>query len=363
MKIAHIVENYYSNPFGGIATWTRRLIQYLDNNGFSNKVYAYNYGIPANIPNIVKATPNVRELIVYPYLGRKIISQIDGDYDIIHFASPLTTAHYRARSKTVISGHYIVSRQSRLLGQHLSYPYKLLFNSFIIRLFEQLEKAAYPKGDVIIVPREDYKTYLQEKYHIPSKRFSIIKWGVDTTIFKPTVERKKKENIALFVGRGTPAKGFDTFLKAAKNINGKLLAVASPIMKRERELLKGLKNVEIIYGLNDKEMAEVYNRCSVFIMPSLSESGPLTTIEAMACGLPVVCTTEGSAGAIKDGYNGYIIDFGDHANMAEKVNYLFKNRDVAHEFGQRNRAIVEKDHSIDKMCSEVKHVYDQIIDR
>ncbi len=360
MKVAHIVENYYSNPFGGISIWTRRLIEYLDQKNVVNRVYSYDHGIPANIPNIIRSTPNIKELIAYPFLGRKIIPYIDREFDIIHFASPLTLAASSSKTHTIISGHYIISRQSRLLRKYLPYPYKIFFNPLIIKLFEYLERTAYKKGNLIIVPREDYKFYLMEKHHIPEENIVLVNWGIDLDKFK-ILKNVKKEKIALFIGRGSPTKGFDTFLKAASMIDGKTIAVTSRIMKKERKILNRLNNIEIIHGLNDFQMAEVYNRCSVFVMPSLSESGPLTTFEAMACGLPVVCTPEGSAGQIKNDYNGYVIDFGDYKGFAEKVNYLFLNPDVAAEFGKINRAIVEQNHGFERMCDQVKSVYENLL--
>ncbi|MBD3289331.1 glycosyltransferase [candidate division KSB1 bacterium] len=361
MNIAYYVEMYRHNPHGGIAIWTKRLKDYYETLGIQSRVYSYSDGIAGEIPEFVKLFPNVRELLAYPYLGKKSIPEISGEHDLIHFASPLSLAWYKAEIPTIVTTHYIISRQADCLGKYLPTKYKLFFNPVTYRTFQHSEKKGFQNADHITVCRPAFKEYLMQNMGLAEERITIVRNGVDHQKFQPAPETQFKQPVALFVGRGSLPKGFDTFLKSACMINGKLIAVLP--REPDKALLdqaRNLKNVELKISLSEDEMVRIYQQASVFVMPSLSEGAPLSTLEAMASGLPVVCTPEGSGDYIVDDYSGYIFNFKNAGQLAEKVNYLFDHPDLMVEFGKRNRQRIENELTLPIIADKILKIYKKL---
>lgn len=357
MNIAYIVEMYRHNPHGGIAVWTRRLAEYYATLGIKSRIYAYSDGIPTKIPDFIKLIPNIRELLVYPYIGWRYTPDIEKNHDIIHYASPLTAAWRRAAIPSIMSTHYIFSRQSDILGQMLPAKYKLFFNPVTFHSFKHFEKKGFQNADMITVCRLAFKEHLINKMDIPEERIVIVQYGIDNAKFKPNPKVKSKEPMALYVGRGSLPKGFDTFIEAAKSVKGKMVAIASQVPPYLAEIAKSLENVEIKTGISEAELVKAYQQATVFVMPSLSEGAPVSTLEAISSGLPVVCTPEGSGDYIEDGVNGYIFDFKNANQLAERVNYLFDQPALAAEIGDRNREKVNNELTLPIVANKILDVY------
>lgn len=361
MNIAYIVEMYKDNPHGGIATWTKRLMDYYTALGIQVQVYAYGAGIETRIPNFIKLVPNVREFLVYPYLGKKNIPVIQEKHDLIHFASPLTAAWQKSKIPGVMSTHYLFSRQADQLSRYLPVQYKLFFNSISYNAFKWFEQKGFQNADMITVCRQAFKDYLKDAMKIPEEKIEVIQYGVDNVKFKPASVASSKEPVALYVGRGSLPKGFDTLVEAAKNIKGRVVAVASRIPKNLAQQAAALQNFEIKTGLSEAELAAEYQKATVFVMPSLSEGAPLTTLEAMASGLPVVCTPEGSGEYIQHEQNGLIFDFKNADLLAEQVNYLFENSSLAEKFGKRNRVKVDSELTLPIIADKIMKIYQRLL--
>jgi len=184
--------------------------------------------------------------------------------------------------------------------------------------------------------------------------------GIDTEFFKPKDDGLASDPSIIFVGRGSLAKGFDTLLKAAPSIKGKIIAVMSTVTDELRTIAENLPNVEIKLKLNAEELCTEYQRAMAFVLPSLTEGNPISTLEAMACGLPVICTEEGSGENIEDGVNGLIFDFQDAQSLADKTNYLFENFKTAIKFGAYNRSMVIKNNSHSEVASRMLELYSKL---
>jgi glycosyltransferase involved in cell wall biosynthesis len=104
--------------------------------------------------------------------------------------------------------------------------------------------------------------------------------------------------------------------------------------------------------LNRPALAEAFRQSDVFVFPTLIEGMPLTVLEAMACGLPVITTSHGPGDLVRDGVDGFIIPIRDHRAIAEKLVYLRENPDRRLEMG-RNARIRALDYTWDQYGSRV----------
>lgn len=144
----------------------------------------------------------------------------------------------------------------------------------------------------------------------------------------------KEELIIGTVGGNLLRKGFIYLLEAWQKIdipNKKLLLKTS---KSELEkvpkiwnLIEGDDSIEIIGYLNDME--DFYERCDLFVLPSIDEGFGMVVFEALACSLPVIITKNVGAGDfITNGEEGYIVDIRDSRQIKDKIEYLNKNREI-----------------------------------
>jgi len=360
MKLALIDECYDAKGFGGISSWTKRLTTYYQQNGVSHKIFSYSDGLKTRIPKYIRLFSNLREMTIYPYLGWRYLPRIEREFDIIHFSTAYSMALYSPKVPAVISAHYIPTRQNAIYKQLLPFKYKLLFNPIVHHWFRQLERMAYPRADRIIVCKEEFKQYLVESYAVEPGKVRVIKYGLDPSQFSPEWDWQKKDRMVLFVGRGSLGKGFDTLVDAAPQIKGDIVAVASRIPKFCWKKIDKLTNLKVVTGIPSEQLVDLYKRAAVFVMPSLSEGSPITTLEAMACGLPVAATEEGGGGYIEDGVNGCIFPVRDPECLAQKINYLFDHPEIAQEFGSINRARVEQHFTLPAIAEQVLNVYSEI---
>jgi glycosyltransferase involved in cell wall biosynthesis len=89
--------------------------------------------------------------------------------------------------------------------------------------------------------------------------------------------------------------------------------------------------------LNRPALAEAFRQSDVFVFPTLIEGMPLTVLEAMASGLPVITTSHGPGDLVRDGVDGFIVPIRDHRAIVEKLAYLRENPDRRLEMGKNAR--------------------------
>ncbi len=361
MKIAYIDECYQTSRHGGISTWTQRLSQQLKSSGVETEIYSYHHGLESKLPDVIKLFPNLRELVVYPLINKKYLPEIEKRHDIVHFTAATSMVMYALSVPSVISVHYLQSRQSRMLREHLPFRYKILFNPLLLAWFGYYEKIAFRRADLITVCRESFKDHIVEKYGVDPEKIVTVKYGLDIIKYNPNWDLSKKEKMVLYIGRGTVAKGFDTLVQAADKIEGKIVAIATRIPSFCQRIIEKRENFIVKSNISENEVIDLLQKASVFVMPSLSEGSPLVTLEAMACGLPVVCTTEGSGDYIRDGQNGYIIPFRDKEALANRVNFLLSHPNKALEFGRRNRKLVEEEYTLAIIAGKILAIYRKLM--
>ena len=150
---------------------------------------------------------------------------------------------------------------------------------------------------------------------VDPNKVQIIPNGINPEIFSPegvvyNLPTKKRFKF-LFVGGATYRKGFDillmAFIKAFKKNDNVCLVVKSvgaetyyknqSMSKIIDKIQEDPDNPEIIHitgdNYSEEEMASLYRACDVFLSPYRGEGFTLPTLEAMACGLPVIITRGG----------------------------------------------------------------------
>ena len=107
-----------------------------------------------------------------------------------------------------------------------------------------------------------------------------------------------------------------------------------------------------------KDTAEILAAADVFVLSSLWEGLPRALVEAMKTGLPCVCYAAGGVrDVLKDGENGFVVEPGDEAALAERVASLLREPARAAEVGRRAAASVGDEFDIDAMVRAQESLY------
>lgn len=204
--------------------------------------------------------------------------------------------------------------------------------------------AEYEAADYILV-LSSYarKTFLENG--IKPEKVILLPSGINTHVFKPCEVTKNPRQV-LFCGGISLKKGAHHLMEAAVNVQscGVEVVLLGSISAEMRSILNNKsKNVKIMPFVQRAELPRIYSGAGCFVLPSLEEGLPKVTLEAMACGLPVI-TTANAAGEdlVKDGDTGFIIPTGNIDLLSEKILWMAEHPNEAREMGKRALAKVEQ---------------------
>lgn len=308
------------------------------------------------------------------------------EYDILH-------CHYYMSG---LIGLEINKRSKKKLPIVMYYHTLALMKNLVAR--DELEKEEVERISAectlakevthIITPTDSEMSYLEYLYQAKREKMTIIPPGVNITFFRPINKQVAKskiggsanEKILLFVGRMEPLKGLDMLMYALKVLIMKdpQLAVSlwivggdisqprelwshqMKILQQLKELLHLTTRVKFVGMKSQEELPSYYNASEMVIMPSHYESFGMVTLEAMACGIPVITTNvAGVSQLIDKKRTSLITSVNNPLLLASQIKYLLTD-DSAH--AQISADLREKASALswDIIVKKVIDVYDRI---
>jgi glycosyltransferase involved in cell wall biosynthesis len=178
-----------------------------------------------------------------------------------------------------------------------------------------------------------------EKLGLGNAGVQIVHPGVD--LGRLSLGEKSAHPSVLYLGRLKAYKSVDVLLRAFSLIFSRMpdaqlvIAGAGEEEKRLKKLARELgiaSAIDFRGKVSDEEKVRLMQRAWVFVNPSFMEGWGITTIEANACGTPVVASNvPGLRDSVQNPHTGYLVPYGDVDVLAERVLFLLANT------GQRNR--------------------------
>ena len=220
----------------------------------------------------------------------------------------------------------------------------------------------------IIVLSESWKQVLQEK--LGEFPFVVVENGVPiTTVANESKEKNQKIQI-LFLGNLSERKGVWDLIKAMQYIEGAILnfvggeedtGIFDEVIK-----LVGIKNLENKIVLHGPQYGENKNKflhtADIFVLPSYAEGLPISLLEAMANGLPVIVTPVGGIPiAITDRQEGIFVNVGQVGELVEALNTLISDHDLRIKMGGAARKRCEEQFGIETTVSKLLTIYAEVI--
>jgi glycosyltransferase involved in cell wall biosynthesis len=227
------------------------------------------------------------------------------------------------------------------------------------------ELKEYEEADYICLPSSFAKRTFLEK-GIPENKILHIPYGVDLSNFK---QISKNDNVfrIIFVGSLSIRKGVYYLLKAYKELNLKNseLLLVGPIWDEIKPILNKFDGFYKAIGpVPQKELYKYYSNSSVFVLPSIEEGLAMVQLQAMACGLPVICTTNtGGEYVVRDGIDGFIIPIRDVEKLKEKILYLYENPEICKQMGQNAKERAKSGFSWEDYGNKIYENYQKILEK
>ena len=302
---------------------------------------------------------------LHPYTILKILSIIrKNSYDIIHTQASkdlwlLVPALKTGKLKTPLLmtkqvGSYIVKKD--------------LFHKWI-----------YGRLSYALAISRVIKKNLAETCPISESKILLLHNGIDTKIFDPQKADGKKvreefkiSNGDILIGmmaRFSPGKGHEEFLKAASELNKEygnlkfiVVGEASRGENEYAELIKkrasDLKLHNLIFAGFRSDTPDVLAAMNIFVFPSHNEAFGIALAEAMAMGLPSVCSdSDGILDIAVNGETSLLFKVKDSNDLKEKIKVLINSPEERSKLGSasRERAITKFD--IDYLSEQVIEIY------
>jgi glycosyltransferase involved in cell wall biosynthesis len=236
--------------------------------------------------------------------------------------------------------------------------------------------------DKIIVTTNQLHYQLSNKVDV--EKLVNIPFGIDTDEFNLDAKSNVREEfgigknpLVLYVGHLYKEKGVKYLVKASPQVlekfpEAKFLIAWGGIGDQINEIKRLIYTMKlndsfIITGKRD-DLAGVFAASDVFVLPLVSGKHtlghPLTILESLACGTPVVSThIQGVREIVKDGENGFLVHPRDYAGLADKICKMVEDKRLRIELGRNGSEMVKNNFSWKNISEMIMQVYDSVIIR
>ncbi len=200
------------------------------------------------------------------------------------------------------------------------------------------------EADRVIVP-SDYVRDTMVAHGTDPARIFVLPYGVDTARFRPAEVPRAADGKfrVLFVGGLTQRKGIKYLLEAARRaaIPGLELVCVGKLGGDPAAFALYADVFRHVPHVPFHEVDALFRTADVFAYPSLHEGSAFASYEALASGLPVVCTPN-TGSVVRDGVEGFVVPVRDVDALVERLRLLHRDPDLRARMGIAARARAEQ---------------------
>ena len=221
----------------------------------------------------------------------------------------------------------------------------------------------------IVTPSLWLKKCVEESF-LKNKDVRLIYNGIDLETFKQTnkSEARKELNlpqdkkIVLFSADGgvkNPFKGGEFVFEAFKKLKDRNDILFLNIGGRNKE--KSENWLDFGYVSKPETMAKLYSAADIYLFPSLADNCPLTAIESLACGLPVVTfETGGVPDIVENNKSGIVVEYKNSEMLINALEQLLDDDDLRGKIAE-NAILTSKKFSSGRMALEYLKLYEELL--
>jgi glycosyltransferase involved in cell wall biosynthesis len=255
------------------------------------------------------------------------------------------------------------------------------FDPLRTRAFRQLERTLARSTTALVAVSPQVRDDLVKLDVAPATRFAVVRLGIelDQRVAPDSNGRGETRRVlgigegpftVGWIGRMTGIKRTDDVLLAFKSlrergIDARLCLVGDgpdrdQVERRAREL--GVMRETLFLGYQE-QVASFFAAFDAFILPSANEGTPVTAIEALAAGKPVVATRVGGIpDVVRDGEDGFLVAPGDVEALADRLAQLATDEKLRARMGEAARARVRERYSVERLVDDVDRLYRSLLE-
>ncbi len=373
MKVLLLYKDYHP-VVGGIENHIRLLARGLRAEGVDAHVLVTNTG-PASQRQTIDGVPVTKtgrqaHLLSTP-ISLSFFNELrkqSATADLVHLHSPYPLAETAQLllgrgNPTVISYHSDIVRQKKT---------GTLYAPILRRVLQRAALVA--ASSPAYIESSPFLRDVQEKCR-------VIHFGIETERFEETeqvrigAQRLRKQYgdlpLLLFIGRLRHYKGLDVLIRAMHSIKARLLIIGTgPMQEAWQELARTEDLADKVLFLGDspaEECLAARYAADIFVLPSTNRAEALgiVQLEAMACGMPVICTELGTGTSYvnRDGETGLVVAPNNPRVLAAAINKLLANPAMRTWMGTKGRTRVKTEFSYQKMIDSTISFYQEALDK
>lgn len=242
------------------------------------------------------------------------------------------------------------------------------------------------KADRVFVPSKFVARKLSNYTGVSEEKINVIYNGVDIELFQHRMNTDLLQSYGIpddidvieFVGRCSPIKGILTLVKAIPEVvkqarNAKFVFVGvrplpgSPRNSYYDKLLSEVSRLDIadscffVPYVKQSDLPYFYSRASITVAPSLLEAFPLTVLESLSCGTPVIASRAGGLPEAVDEQVGMLFPTENDRCLANCIVQLLEDSNSRKKMGAAGRKRVEEHFTWDSSAEKLKQIYLELI--
>lgn len=210
---------------------------------------------------------------------------------------------------------------------------------------------------------------------INPEKISKIYNGIDPDTVKFNLEEQSEtrirveedQRIVLAVGRLVQQKGHEYLIRSAPEVMATLPEVSfyiagdGPLLSSLSSLITSLKINDHFHLLgNRKDVPALLADADLFVLPSIFEGLPISLLEAMAAGLPVICTDiPATRDVIEEGINGVFVPPKDAGALSKAIIGLLSDQKSQEKLALKGKQLIQETFSLAKMGQQYLNLFEE----
>ena len=243
------------------------------------------------------------------------------------------------------------------------------------RAYRKIERALAREADALIAVSPEVRDELVELGVAPASHFAVIRLGIELSERMEGAERGKALRASLgipperftvgWVGRMTAVKQAPDVLRAVRllherGVDAALVLVGDgPDREQLQELARklGIEDATRFVGFQD-DVGPWFNTFDALLLPSRSEGTPVSAIETLASGRPVVATRVGGVpDVVEDGVDGFLVDVGDMEAAAGHLARLAEDPALRARMGAAGSERTVRRYRVERLVDDIDRLY------
>lgn len=288
----------------------------------------------------------------------------------------------------IINAHHFLSMVYSFYGCKMNNRCRLIYTEHSVWEIEKISwkwktagRYLLKRADGAVGVSSNVSEAIRENFNLPADKISTIRNGVDLKTFSKKIDKKAmirkefciedNEKVIGIVANFRKIKNHIFLLKAFKELTKtfmhvKLIVIGQGFKEDPENSEEEIRSFVAQNGLSKKvlflgyrqDVSDFLGIMDIFCLTSFKEGLPISLIEAMAAGLPIVGTeVEGIKDVVIHEKNGFLVQLDDVYRLKNALNTLLCNESIRQKFGKESKSMATSAYSLEHCINEYQNLF------